>query len=86
MSKKIIIETDSFKSVTSGIEGSINSISTAASRSKVTGNMPALYKYIGLYERLGTAITAYKEVNHENIKKSNSAIDEIHHVDSQLLK
>lgn len=86
MSKEILIETDSFKSVTSGIENSINNISTAESRKKVTGNMPTLYKYIGLYERLGTTVRTLKEVSHENIQKSKSAVEEIHHVDSELLK
>ena len=86
MSKKIVIETDSFNSVASEIESSINNISIAADHKKVTGNMPVLNQYISLYESLIIAIREFKEVNSADMRKSKSAVNKIHHVDSELIK
>ncbi len=86
MGKRIEIETDGFYSVSNAIGRSINNISIAATRKKTTGNMPALEQYCALYETLSVAIREFKEVSHGNLTKTKAGIEEIHHVDSELLK
>jgi len=86
MGKRIEIETDGFNSVSNAIGKSINNISIAATRKKVTGNMPVLEEYCAVYETLSIAIKEFKEISHENLTKTKAGIEEIHHVDSELIK
>lgn len=61
-------------------------ITTKVERTKLTGEMPTLEKYLDTYEQLNELLSAYKELIKEDAIRLKSAQAALTFAESQILK
>lgn len=86
MSLLIQLKQVEFQMKVNGFSDTGDKITTEVERPELTGEMPALEKYIDTYEQLNELLSAYKELVKEDGVRLKSAQAALTFAESQILK
>jgi protein subunit release factor A len=86
MAQEIQLQQEGFLMKVNAMENAGREIATNVDKPQITGNMPALQKYIDTYENIQKVLQAYQQLINQDAEKLKSAQEALTVAESQIIK